>query len=77
MGWEVIAGLVLTHGIPFAERLIDKWSKKIPVTPEEFAELKALASQSAYDVALKRLQAAGIDPASEQGKILLGLTVGP
>ena len=73
MGWETIAGLILTQGVPFVEKLIDKWSKGTPVTVAEFAELKALANQNAHDIALKRLVAAGIDPASDQGKILLGL----
>lgn len=74
MNWAVIAGLVLQYGLPFVEKLIAKWSNNNPVTLAEFAELTALAEQNANTVMLARLKAANIDPASDAGKILLGLT---
>lgn len=74
MNWAVIAGLVLQYGLPFVEKLIAKWSSNSPVTLAEFSELTALASQNAQAIMLARLKAANIDPASDQGKILLGLS---
>lgn len=74
MGWETVAGLILQFGLPFAEKMIEKWSAGGPVTLAEFQELKALAAQNAKTILLQRLAAAGIDPDSDKGKILLGLT---
>lgn len=39
----LIAQLVVMYGLPFAERMIQLWQNKTPVTTEEWAQLKTLA----------------------------------
>lgn len=73
MEWVTLAALIANYGIPFAEFLINKIQTKGEVTPEEWAQLKQLASVSAKSELLDRLKAAGIDPASDQGKAMLSL----
>lgn len=74
----MILQLLAKFGPPAID-LIDKLIVKIetggPVTPEEWAELSGPLRLTANDHMLARLTAAGIDPASDKGKILLGLTV--
>lgn len=73
MEWVTLASIIAQYGIPFAEFLFNKIQTKGEVTPEEWAQLKQLASVSAKSELLERLKAAGIDPASDQGKAMLSL----
>lgn len=73
MEWATLAALIAQYGIPFAEFLINKIQTKGEVTPEEWAELKQLASTNARSEMIERLQAAGIDPSSPQGQTFLTL----
>lgn len=73
MEWVTLASIIAQYGIPFAEFLINKIQTKGEVTPEEWTQLKQLASVSAKSELLERLKAAGIDPASDQGKAMLSL----
>lgn len=68
-----VASLIVTYGIPFTEYLIKLIENKTQVTPNEWANLKMLASVSAKSELLDRLKANGIDPASPQGVALLAL----
>lgn len=74
MTWQFLTQLILQYGIPFADKMFEKWANKTPVTQAEWDELKALANGYARDQMLAALQRAQIDPNSEQGKIFLGLT---
>jgi len=60
MGWDVIAGLVLQYGLPFVEKLIEKWSNKNPVTPEEWKDLVSLSQNNALSQMKAALARAGI-----------------
>lgn len=70
----LIAQLLATFG-PAAVQLIDTLIQKIhtsgTVTPEEWASLRTQALQTAKDRMLLQLQAAGIDPTSPQGQLML------
>ncbi len=73
---QLVLQLLATYGptaVDLIDKLISKWEANGPVTPEEWAALSPLLKKSAKDHMLARLQAAGIDPASDQGKALLGL----
>lgn len=74
MTWDVIAGLILQYGIPLAEKLWTKWASGNAPTQADWDELKQLAGQTAKDRMLLALFRAGIEPNSDQGKALLGLT---
>ena len=59
--------------ITLIDGLITKWSTNANVTPEEWAALSASLKLGASDHMRAQLTAAGIDPASPQGLIMLGL----
>jgi hypothetical protein len=59
--------------ITLIDGLITKWSTNGAVTPEEWALLSAALKVSASDHMKAQLTAAGIDPTSPQGLIMLGL----
>jgi len=65
--------LILQYGLPLALKLADKWGSNDPVTPEEKAELRAMAANTPQSVMVARLTAAGISPDSPEGKALLKL----
>ena len=71
MGWDVIAGLIISQGIPFVDKMITLWTNKSAVTQAEWDTLKALAQNNAKTQMLAALARAGIDPASPQGVALL------
>lgn len=73
MSWQVLVQLILQYGFPLAEKMFNQWGNTNPVTPAEWAELKALAEDSARTRMLEALKRAGIDPESEAGKAFLGL----
>lgn len=73
MSGAAIAQLILTYGLPFAQKL---WqlATQPAVTQADWDALTALASQSARSKMMDSLTKAGIDPASPQGQALLALT---
>ena len=73
MGWEALIPIIAQYGLPVAEALWKKWSTKTLPTQADWDELNKMANQTAADRMKARLVAASIDPASDQGKILLGL----
>lgn len=73
MSGVVIAQLILTYGIPAAEAIYNMVASSTPPTAADWANLKALTSQTAKDRTLKQLAAAGIDPTSPQGMAMLAL----
>ena len=76
MGAEVLVPLLiqaLPYGISFAQFLITTIEQKGALTPDDWAKLRLLANVSAADEMTSRLKAAGVDPASDQGKALLAL----
>lgn len=77
MDWVTLASIIAQYGIPFAEFLIQKINTKGEVTPEEWDQLKQLASTTAHSEMIERLQAAGIDPASPEGQRFLALVSPP
>lgn len=73
MGWDVIANLIISVGLPAAEEIWKKAAAGTDPTQTDFDELRVLAAQKAVDRALVQLKASGIDPESEQGKLFLTL----
>ena len=73
MTWDLILRSLVLYGIPLTADLIQKWSSNEPVTLEAFNQARALANQTARERMLKRLVENGINPESEQGKMLLEL----
>ena len=69
-----IISLILTQGIPVAEKLWQLWASKTEVTQADWDALKALGKQTARSNMLLALANNGIDPASPQGVALLALT---
>lgn len=73
MEWATLITLIINNGVPLALKLYDKWESKDVVTPEEIAELKALAAQTPQTQMRDALLRAGVDLASDKGKELLSL----
>lgn len=60
MGWEVLIPIIAQYGLPLAEKLWQKWSAKGEPTQADWAELKAIASQTARMRLVDALSRAGI-----------------
>jgi hypothetical protein len=71
MGWDVIAGVIIQYGLPFAEKLISNWTNKNPVTVQEWNDLKALAQNSALSQMKAALARAGISESDPHAVALL------
>ena len=54
MSWVALLPIILQYGLPVAELIFQKVTSKAPVQSSDFAELRALAQQSAKE----RMQAA-------------------
>lgn len=73
MNGLAIAQLIITYGLPFAQK-VWQMAAAPSVTQADWDALNALASQSARSKMLDALTKAGVDPASPQGQALLALT---
>lgn len=73
MTWAALIPLIIQYGLPLALKLADKWQSKDAVTPEEFAELRALAAQTPTTQMQDALLRAGILPDDPKAKALLDL----
>ena len=73
MGWELLIPLIAKVGLEVGYAIWQKASAGQAPTDADWQELLSLANQSAADRLRARLLAAGIDPDSDQGKLLLGL----
>lgn len=74
MDIATIISLIVSQGIPVAEKLWALWTSKAAVTQADWDALKALGKQNARSQMLLALANNGIDPASPQGIALLALT---
>ena len=74
MGIDVIIGLIVSQGIPVAEKIWQLWANKTQVTQADWDALKELSKQTAKSNMLLALARNGIDPASPQGIAMLNLT---
>lgn len=73
MDWITLANLILTVGLPAAEKLWNLVTSGTPPTQADWDALKALASAKASDKMAAQLTAAGIALDSAQGKAMLAL----
>jgi len=73
MSGAAIAQLILTYGLPFAQK-VWQLATAPAVTQADWDALNALASQTARSKMLDALAKAGVDPASPQGIAMLALT---
>jgi len=75
MSWTEIAKLALQYGLPVAYQIWNNITTGKDPTQAEWDALLSLANQSAKDRMSLALVRAGIDPASDAGKILLTAVV--
>lgn len=73
MTWATIAALLAQYAFPFVDKVVTKWLSNPDAAPSaaEWADLSAMAKQSARTQMLAALSRAGIDPNSPQGQALL------
>ena len=74
MDWGTIVSLIITQGIPVAERLWQLWTEKGAMTQADWDGLKALGKLTARQNMMAALARNGIDPTSPQGIEFLALT---
>lgn len=74
MGWETIVALILSQGLPLAEKLWQKWAAGNPPTQSDWDELIALGKIFARQQMMLALARNGVDPSSPQGLAFLALT---
>jgi hypothetical protein len=74
MDIATIISLIISQGIPVAEKLWSLWANKATVTQADWDALILLGKQNARGNMLLALAKNGIDPASPQGIALLALT---
>jgi predicted GTPase len=73
MNAATIAQLLVLYAIPLVDKLMSKWQSGGVVTAEEWAEIRAVAKQSAADRMKAQLVLAGIPLDSDRAKELLAL----
>lgn len=73
MTWAMIAQMTIQYGLPFAEKMWEKWSANTTPTKADWDELKALAKVEPTAIMMGVLKKNDIDPQSEQGQALLAL----
>jgi len=71
LSWVTVANLIVSIGVPAAQKLVALWESKAQVTAAALNDLITAESQTARDRMLLTLKAQGIDPASPQGLALL------
>lgn len=74
MSFAALLPIIINEGIPAAMKLWQLIESKAVPTQAMWDDLLKASALRSGDVMLARLQAAGIDPASPQGKAFLGLT---
>lgn len=77
MDWSTLVILIINNGLPLALKLYDKWGNKDVVTPEEIAELRALAGHTPQTQMRDAILRAGIDPNSPKAAELMALVGQP
>lgn len=80
MNWEAFAPLFTELLQRFGEKAFDmakqilaKANSPDPLAPKDIDDLQAAGRSTGASLFLDRLKAAGIDPASDQGKLFLSL----
>ncbi len=73
MSFAALLPIILQYGIPVAEQLWKMLTSTSAPTQADWDTLKALSAQNSTSQMLAALAAAGIDPASPQGKAFLAL----
>lgn len=58
--WAVLIPIIAQYGLPFAEKMFQKWTSGNDPTQADFDELRAMAKESSADIITARLLAAGI-----------------
>ena len=76
MDWATIVSLIISQGIPVAEKLWQLWATKAAPTQADWDALKELGKQTARSNMVLALARNGIDPASAQGAAFLALVPG-
>lgn len=71
--WLTLLPVIIQYGLPFAESLYNKIASGSAPTPQDFADLRTLASANAKSVMTVQLVAQGVDPTSAKGVALLAL----
>lgn len=74
MDIATIISLILSQGIPVAEKLWQMWNNKTVPTQADWDALLALGKQNARSQMMLALAQNGVDPNSPQGQALLSLT---
>ena len=74
MDWATLVTLIISQGIPVAEKLWQLWSKNAAPTQADWDALLVLGKTVARQRMLEALVRNGIDPNSPQGQQLLALT---
>lgn len=73
MTWASLIPLIISYGLPYAEKLWSLWTSNTAPTQADFDALRSLASQTAQDRMKANLQAAGIALDSPQAIALINL----
>lgn len=74
MDWATIITLIISQGLPVAEKLWQLFSKNAPPTQEDWNALLALGKVNARQQMMMALARNGIDPNSPEGQSFLALT---
>jgi hypothetical protein len=74
LDWATVVSLILTQGLPVAERIWTLANTNAAPTKADWDALMALSKVNARGQMMLALARAGIAPDSEQGKAFLALT---
>ena len=75
MTWAALLPVIITYGLPVAEKLFALITSNSAPTAEDWVALKALGLTTRKQDMIASLLRNGIDPLSAQGQALLALVV--
>jgi hypothetical protein len=75
MNWSVLVPIIVSYGLPVAEKLFQLWSTGGAPTQADWDNLKVLGTATRKQDMTNALIRNGVDPLSPQGQALLALVV--
>jgi hypothetical protein len=75
MNWAVLVPIIVSYGLPVAEKLFQLWSSGNAPTQADWDLLKVLGTATRKQDMTNALIRNGVDPLSPQGQALLALVV--
>ena len=69
--WQILIPVITQYGLPFAQKIWEKWTSGANPTPQDWADLTAMSQQTALSQMKSALARAGIPETDPHAVALL------